>query len=595
MAEVVYARRMPLAARFGMAAGAWIVVWIMTFFALPVGGAFVYSWGLCAGAAVLAFGAYMKRQGADETVKVKTWGQPMWLCIVSALLMLWATVGAVTKNPEGGIFFSNGYEPGIGTWVFCIVLMMVPLGFIAFRGSKGMTERERRRSTPEALALSRVTTGMLRAAGLTIKSEYTSEHRFPAIVGKGMTQDGDPYFCVRPVPGQTMKQFYDAAPRLGTAWGVRDVDIDEIDPANHIVQIVGFIRATGITEPQVWTPAPTNVPITEYVKRLPMGAYVQSGRPWHIDFSERNFAVSGLPGSGKSSFANAFLAHLARHQDVRLAFIDLKNGTEAAPWAPRLDAMVDNHDGDAGVQRAIDFIRLAIEDMRARYVRMREQGITNAWTEGFLGPNEPLKVLVLDECSELFKTGTKERAAMAEQVKEELKTFIQQGRAAGYVLIISTQYAREDSMPTVIREAVSDAMAFRVKARGVGAILGMDYYPPSALGDPTTIKAQGQAVVVGATDDGDRIQMPWIDRDAKLRVIQESAHLRRGWLDNPPQRPTERPTARSEQEAPPRPTARPEPPKPEARPQEPAEAASPASAEPEGVKEWNEPPRNPWL
>lgn len=389
--------------------------------------------------------------------------------------------------------------------------------------------------TPEQAIAYRVSKQIFVNAGLTWKSPESGIVVYPEIREVFLDERERVAIEVDVISGrQTVEDFQKRAGQIASAWDVPRVVVSE--PIPHVARITAILKET-VVDSVDWSPVPV-VPVVDYVRNLPMGANTETGDPWVLNLAERNFVISGQPNSGKSSFSNALLAHLSRHPDVRLAFIDMKLGAEAAPWRERADQIIHNtpRDDGRGVEDAIDFIADAVADMGERYGRMIDAGVTNAWTEGFLGPDEPVKVLVIDECSRLFRADSREHQERADRVLGALQEYVEQGRAAGYVLLISTQYPTTENLPTRIRNNVSDKIAFRSSTQGMYATLGSSYVPENTAGDPTQITnaQQGQAVIVGDDGEARRIQMAWIDKETKLQVVSDTATLKRTWLDEPP-------------------------------------------------------------
>lgn len=498
----------------------------------------VQGWkaGIVAGitVAILWRGVTGVRAGEDQTIRYRVWEHPAWMRWGATGAFVLAFILAVVR-PDRNIF-SGVYLLAAAA---CAVSAVIAGAWVP----AWKRQQEAAPTSAEDAAAARVSTAILGQVGLTWKSPKTGLDVYPELHGVGRDERDRVFFDASVIAGrQTVEDFQKAGARIASAWGVPRVVVTE--PAPHVARVTAILHETRLNGPVQWYMAP-DAEVAEYVQRLPMGAEVETGDEWVLNLAERNFVIGGIPGSGKSSFANALLAHLARHPDVRIGFIDLKFGAEAAPWEPRADAVISNtpDDPEAGTMDALAFISEAVADLGARYKRMIEAGVQNAWTEGFLGPDEPVKVLVIDECSELFKADTPERAKLANRVIAQLKSFVQQGRAAGYVLLMSTQYPKDENLPTSIRENASDKIAFHVGSeKGMHAILGYSYVPESKADDPTriTVEERGQAVVVGDTGEAARIQMSWISKETKAAVVESSAQLRRSWLDKGQPEPEER-------------------------------------------------------
>lgn len=522
--------------RYGVMIGAWLGWFVLN---LVLGQSWIIAFFTAAVVAIIARGVSMVIPGPDPTIRWKVWGRPTWLRIAGAVVFALAWFIAINDTASqmklwSWVLYAGG-AVALGVWA------AVGAGRLNIGGGRDFSEPAVTTSPEDVAAgraLAAVHPSLLTRAGLSIKSQYSALPRTGDIVATGPDEQGRPAFEVQIIGGeQTVEDYDKRAGNIASAWGVPRVEVREIRP--HVARITAIMSEEGITIGAVpWTPADVSLPVAEYVRALPMGVNVETGAPWTLDLKDRSFVVGGLSRWGKSSFSNALLAHLARHPDVRIAYLDLKRGVEAKAWGDAFDYTDHNADGDAGTLRALEFISAAIDDMSARYQRMGEAGVTNAIEEGFLGPDEPLKIIVVDECSELFKSSTPERSKLANRCIEELASLNQQGLGAGYHIILMTQRPKEATLPLAIRDNVSTAVAFRVKQTGMTGVLGNDYFPESDMLDPTKITRKGQAVVkdTGGDDVDDdrevqRIQMVWLDREQKAAVI-EQAHTG-AWLDAP--------------------------------------------------------------
>lgn len=489
---------------------------------------------------VLFKGKKVERQGADRTIVIQRRERTPKVLKTAAYIMVASAVFSLLSLQFG--------------WLFVSLLAAGALWALAHHRAGGVWPWEDKEADPyseytaEDWALHNAGDEIFRQTGLYTKSSTTGLPVYPDVLNMGRDEKGRVFFEFRVLSGQqTVEDIARKAPNIASAWDVPRVVVTEPEP--HIARCTAIIHESRISGPVLWSPRDARMPVADYVRNLPMGADVAEGEPWNLDLAERNFVISGQPGSGKSSFANALLAHLGRHRDVRIAFIDLKIGAEAAQWKGRADTIVRNspRDQGQGVEDAIDFINAAMDEIGDRYERMIDRGITNAWTEGFLGADEPVKVLVVDECSRLFRDDTKESAKRAERALSALQEYVEQGRAAGYVLVISTQYPTTDNLPTRIRNNVSDRIAFKSSDQGMAATLGQSYAPTSALVDPTRISKTeaGQAVIVGDDGEARRIQMAWLDNDEKKKIVAATSHLRHeSWLDAPPPPPPSSPESK---------------------------------------------------
>lgn len=500
-----------------------------------IGGALA---GLALGLSL--YGVPTKRKTHDAYFQVKEWSRPLWLRLISLIL---AGAGAyywAFKTPEH--VEHSGHLIAAGASLAIAILWAGWGSWRDMHASYKERQERRRPKTPDEEALYRFTPDTLRSAGLTSTSDIAQKELVPEVLEKDLDEKGRARVRVAVLPGKQSHENYErAVENIASAWGVPRVIVEQGAPRQngaHTVSITAVLEESTVKGIVPFTPIPSSgMDVVEYVSELLMGKYSETADDYFINLKERNFVFSGRPGSGKSSFANALLGHLTQHPDIRVAFIDMKNGVEAAAWAPGINKVVHNGAGGAGIPGVLQFISQAMDDMAARYSRMSDAGVKNAWERDaqgktFLGPREPLKILIVDECSELFKTDTPQQARDAALVISQLQSFVQQGRAAGYVLLISTQYPTFQSLPTVIRENASDSMCFKMKTdRGVSAALGSNFVIAGGL-DPTKMGI-GECILVNDDwVDGTRVKMALIDSQQIAQVVEDSKIAGKPWLQS---------------------------------------------------------------
>lgn len=512
--------------------------------------------GLAIGLAIHGFPTTEAIRG-DEFARRKVYRRPVGFRIPVALTglagaVLWLTgiawpdlsfLGELIPKPDAGLATILGAAFAIVSIVFGVWGGWRKLGrsagSLATRAVKGKPKPP----TEDEKALLRFDENTLRQAGLGISSTVAHEEILPQIIAKKLDEKGRATVRVAVIPGrQTADEFFKAEQRIATAWRIRRVAVSDGDflaDGTHTVILTAQIAESLLPETIVWERRDANVPIVEYVKGLPMGGIVETGEMWFMDLDQRNFAISGQPGFGKSSFVNALTAHLLFHPDARVHFIDLKSGIESSVWANAINGITHNGIGGSGVEGVLHFLDLVSIDMSARYARMGRAGVTNAW-KGFLGPDEPVKFLIIDEISNLFKTDTPESAKIAAAAEAKIQKIIEQGRAAGYVLALLTQYPTNKNLPTVIRENLSDSMAFRLRGlSGASAALGSNFVI-NRRNDPTKTR-RGDAVLVNEDfDEGVVFRATYLReeiRDTEViphSVIKGKNWLDAGWISDPP-------------------------------------------------------------
>lgn len=455
---------------------------------------------------------------SDPTIVERHWTRPQWLRMAGFVVVAVCAALAlfyVVADP-----FASGYQ-----WLVNLAVWggsLAVLGWLAF----GEKVRERRAGpTPEASALSRINATHFVQAGLAIKSPNSGLHITPELAYADHDERGNPFYVAQLLAGhQTLADWQKAGPRLASAWAVPRVEVT--DEGTNRVRVTAILREFSRDAPVAWRAATPSRRVAEYIAALPMGEYARRSEPWVQDLREANLTVGGVPGSGKSVYLSALLAHLVKHPDVDVGFIDLKRGVEAAKWKGRLSAVAKTQ------AEAVDLIQWLKEDCDARYDEMEAQGIENAFTEGVLGPDHPLKVLVVDEAAELFSGVSRDSRKLAADAAELLRSLVSLGRAAGYIVILATQKPTVDTLPSAIRDLTTIRVSFAVRAdNAAAAILGSDWYGSEGDASPLGISRQERGMAVVGDDAGEfvRVQTSLITKDDVRRIVADTAHYRREW------------------------------------------------------------------
>lgn len=462
---------------------------------------------------------------SDPTIVERHWTRPQWLRLTGFVVVAVCAALAlfyVVADP-----FASGYQwlVNLAGWGGALAV----LGWLAF----GEKVRERRAGpTPEASALARINATHFVQAGLAIKSPNSGLHITPELAYADHDERGNPFYVAQLLAGhQTLADWQKAGPRLASAWEVPRVEVT--DEGTNRVRVTAILRefSRSGTLPYEPVPHPEHVPVVEYVKALPMGAHAFGPEPWTLSLYETHWLVGGVTRMGKSVGMNVLMGHLARHPHIEMSMIDLKEGVEAEPWRPRLSGIARTR------KAAVKMLAWLLLDMIGRFARMRRAGVKNAWTHpGFLGADEPLKVIVIDELAELFEAdaGMKEQRVQADRARLILGSFIRRCSAAGYVFIGATQRPSADAVPTAIRSQAGGRMAYRCEGDTMAAlILGTNWYGNSSgpEGDPGEIGVTQKGMVVIKTETGEyvRMQTSLISDEQVQQIAAETTAYRRAW------------------------------------------------------------------
>ncbi|MEU5833960.1 FtsK/SpoIIIE domain-containing protein [Streptomyces diacarni] len=332
------------------------------------------------------------------------------------------------------------------------------------------------------------------------------------------------------VPKVSLAEFQKAAPYLADAWRCTRVSVLPDKPGQIVVR---GVRVDPLIVPTEHVPT-GEVPEELARWHLGLDEYAQ---PISVDLSDvPGVTVAGLPGYGKTSLVNRFICDTAPSAAVQFAFADGK--------------VTSSHEGDYAdlEQRAFAFVgddladanklfKRLVELRRARSASIRAVlGVKNMW---HVGPSDawPLVVLVVDEAHTYFRDykgsdpQTKKLAALAAENARLVEDLVKKGRSVGMLVLIATQKATGDAIPTFIRDVCPVGLSFAQKTAEAAVVaLGEDIrnWPdanPTALQDPAYV---GVASMAHQGRPGfARIRTPYVADTDTARIAADSSHLTR--------------------------------------------------------------------
>lgn len=230
----------------------------------------------------------------------------------------------------------------------------------------------------------------------------------------------------------------------------------------------------------------------------------QDGLGVAIHLPEHNLLIGGEPGSGKSVALSSIVAAAALDPSVTLTLLDGKR-VELAPWSPLAERFVGPEQGEA--VGALEDLRERMDRRYAALAASRKRKLTPHDLDG-------LHMVVIDELSFYLRGGKKETR---EQFAELLRDLISRGRAAGVIVVASTQKPSHEVVPTWIRDLFSFRLAFRCTS-------------PDAS---DTILGQGwasQGYSAATIDPGTR-GVGYLLAEGGLPVLIKTPHLSDGEID----------------------------------------------------------------
>ncbi|GEM_PF-2096346 len=357
-----------------------------------------------------------------------------------------------------------------------------------------------------------------------------------------------------------IKQFQESAPYLADIWKVPQVRVEQVRPG--VVRLRAIIRDP-LTEPTQWTdtrrqpvgstrlrarpsrtmssqvaysrrPAPASVVAASTTVADPgiwQAGVDADGEPVTIRSSGvSGVVVAGLAGYGKTSFLNARLAQLALSPAVQFVLIDGKGGPDYDDLFCR--AWLSAKDDP---QQVRDHLATVHELMVARQHTIRDLlGAKNMWQ---VGPREswPLVLVVIDEAHTFFNETkgadpeSKRLDALARETTRLVEELIRKGRNVGIQVIVATQKATADAIPTRIRDNCQVAVSFAQRtSEAATAILGSDITNapdehPRRLLDPAYV---GVASMVAQGRPGfTLVRTKYVADEWADEIAAETAHL----------------------------------------------------------------------
>jgi S-DNA-T family DNA segregation ATPase FtsK/SpoIIIE len=241
--------------------------------------------------------------------------------------------------------------------------------------------------------------------------------------------------------------------------------------------------------------------------------------------------VAGLAGFGKTMLVAHLLGQLAPSPAVQFVLVDGKGGPDYDRLFPRawLSAKDDLND----VRDVLRQVHRLMVDRQGAVAQVL--GVTDAWHVG-PSPSWPLVVVVIDEAHTFFheRKGTspevKAHNALVAELSRLVEELIRKGRNVAIQVMLLTQRATGDAIPTRIRDNCQVAISFATRTvDGAVAALGEEIrqHPdasPVLLNDPAYV---GVAVTSLPGRPGfHRVRTPQVDHHQVAAIIRAAAGLR---------------------------------------------------------------------
>jgi S-DNA-T family DNA segregation ATPase FtsK/SpoIIIE len=363
----------------------------------------------------------------------------------------------------------------------------------------------------------------------TISVDRRGQPAPPRILAPRLRVRPDPYgvtISARTLPKVGRDEWVKAAGHLANAWGCVRVAVTQTEPGRLVIRAV---RRDPLTEP--YDSVPSGL-APAALDRWQIGRDEYAG-PVDVRLSNvPGISIAGLPGYGKTSLVNGFLAAFAPSTAVQVAVVDGKGGADYEDLAGRFFAMA----GD-DLQAANDVFKRVYELRRRRAECIRGVlGVKNMW---HVGPSDrwPLVILVVDEAHTFLAEvkGDKELVALTMENRRLVEDIVKKGRSVGIIALLATQKSTGDAIPTAIRDVCPVALSFAQRTdEAAVAALGADIrqFPdanPVALQDPAYVGVA--SMVVQGRPGFVRVRTPYVSDQDVARICAATAKLTRDPLE----------------------------------------------------------------
>jgi DNA segregation ATPase FtsK/SpoIIIE, S-DNA-T family len=360
--------------------------------------------------------------------------------------------------------------------------------------------------------------------GLGYRDQWTRQHRFPpaefACDDQGITA------TVAAIAGASLTDYQKAATYLADTWGCVTVRAEQQGP--------GRIRLRGLHRDPLLAPARVDLSgmAPDSLTSWWLG-WADDSAPVSVRLAEvSGMVVAGLAGFGKTMLVAHLLGQLAPSPAVQFVLVDGKGGPDYDRLFPR--AWLSAKDDPGEVREVLRQVHRLMVDRQRTIASVL--GVTDAWHLG-PSPSWPLVIVVVDEAHSFFheRKGTapevKAHNAVVAELSRLVEELVRKGRNVAIQVMLLTQRATGDAIPTRIRDNCQVAISFATRTLdGAVAALGEEIrqHPdasPVLLNDPAYV---GVAVTSLPGRPGFcRVRTPQVDHHHVAAVIRATSGLRR--------------------------------------------------------------------
>ena len=359
--------------------------------------------------------------------------------------------------------------------------------------------------------------------GLGYRDQWTRQHAYPP--ARFVVDHQGVSATVAAVPGAGLADYQRAAGYLADTWGCVAIRAEQVAPG--LVELRGRYRDPLLAPARAELSGRPPASLTSWWL-----GWGEDGRPVTVRLAEvSGTVVAGLAGFGKTMLVAHLLGQLAPSPAVQFVLIDGKGGPDYHHLTPR--AWLSASDDLEQVRAVLRRVHRLMVDRQAAIAQVL--GVTDAWHVG-PSPSWPLVVVIIDEAHSFFheRKGTaaevKAHNALVAETSRLVEELVRKGRNVAVQVMLLTQRATGDAIPTRIRDNCQVAISFATRTLdGAVAALGEEIrqHPdasPVLLNDPSYV---GVAVTSLPGRPGfHRVRTPQVDHAQVAAVIRQTAGLR---------------------------------------------------------------------
>jgi DNA segregation ATPase FtsK/SpoIIIE, S-DNA-T family len=359
--------------------------------------------------------------------------------------------------------------------------------------------------------------------GLGYRDQWTRQHRFPA--AEFAADDQGVTATVAAIAGAGLADYQKATGYLADTWGCVTVRAEQ--PAPGVVRLRGLHRDPLLAPARIDLPGTAPASLTSWWL-----GWAEDGTAVFVRSAEvSGMVVAGLAGFGKTMLVAHLLGQLAPSPAVQFVLVDGKGGPDYDRLMPR--AWLAAKDDLDQVRDVLRRVHRLMVDRQAAIAQIL--GVTDAWHLG-PSPSWPLVVVVIDEAHSFFheRKGSaaevKAHNALVAELSRLVEELIRKGRNVAIQVMLLTQRATGDAIPTRIRDNCQVAISFATRTLdGAVAALGEEIrqHPdasPVLLNDPAYV---GVAVTSLPGRPGfQRVRTPQVDHHQVAAIIRATVGLR---------------------------------------------------------------------